>query len=336
MDSILAQDEVNALLNAMKAGGLDDEDGDSTDAVSYVPYDLTSNQRVIRGNLPALEILAERQARRHRNSLSGFAKRVVEVSYRATEFVRFGDLQSALTSPVCLSLVRLAPLSGTCALIYDMNFLFAVLDAVFGGRGNFDVATDRELTTVENRFVERIARVLLTDIEHAWASVEQIRGDFQRVESNPRLLNIAVAGDVMARIEFDVDLEGKSHTTLALVMPYNALQPLHGKLASAFQSEHDENDESWKSKIVGHLLTVPVETVAVLGTKQMGLSEISNLKAGDILQLDADARAPIDLRLGGRAVTRGTPDVVGGSVSLRLTDELSGPPKPTSSVRVDP
>ena len=70
-DPVLGQDEVNALLDAIKMGGLSEEE--EQQAASAKAYDLTSNHRVVRGRMPALEIINDRQARLHRGSLSTIA-----------------------------------------------------------------------------------------------------------------------------------------------------------------------------------------------------------------------------------------------------------------------
>ena len=64
MAQVLSQDEVDALLNAVNEGDLEEESGsDSKQPVEYgekideniQPYDLTNQDRVIRGRMPILE-----------------------------------------------------------------------------------------------------------------------------------------------------------------------------------------------------------------------------------------------------------------------------------------
>ena len=77
MAQVLSQDEVDALLNAVNDGDVDEAEGegegfdlDEMDE-NIQPYDLTNQDRVIRGRMPILEIIYERFIRSFRVSLDG-------------------------------------------------------------------------------------------------------------------------------------------------------------------------------------------------------------------------------------------------------------------------
>ena len=65
MSQVLSQGEVDALLKGI-AGGDDEEDFDMPDMDdnAVIPYDLTSQDRIIRGRMPTLEIIHDRFVRR--------------------------------------------------------------------------------------------------------------------------------------------------------------------------------------------------------------------------------------------------------------------------------
>ena len=57
MGSVLAQDEVDALLAGVASDEIDiEEDEDEYDPSEVVPFDLTAQDRIIRGRMPTLEI----------------------------------------------------------------------------------------------------------------------------------------------------------------------------------------------------------------------------------------------------------------------------------------
>ena len=83
MAQVLSQDEVDALLNAV--GDSDDQivdtgDFASDDDVSIQAYDLTNQDRVIRGRMPILEIIYERFIRSFRVSLSNSLRKISSIS----------------------------------------------------------------------------------------------------------------------------------------------------------------------------------------------------------------------------------------------------------------
>ena len=84
MAQVLSQDEVDALLNAVNDGDADDlldEGGaggfgaDEEDD-NIQTYDLTNQDRVIRGRMPILEIIYERFIRSFRVSLSNSLRKI--------------------------------------------------------------------------------------------------------------------------------------------------------------------------------------------------------------------------------------------------------------------
>lgn len=324
-DPILGQNEVNALLDAIKMGGLADDD--EFDGVPQaVAYDLTSNQRVVRGRMPALEIVNDRQARLHRSSLSAIARRVVDIAYRSTSLLRFGEIQANLPSPSCVSIVQLAPLTGFSAVAFETKFLFSILDILFGGPG--DGSSKRsvgDLTAVEIRLTRRLVDAILADMERAWAPLIRVRGEFIRTESNPRFVTIAAPGDVMVEIAYDVEVENLVTSSLSVLIPYASLQPYRSRLSSVLAGDNSADKDEWAGAIEEHVLEVDVETVGVLGTTRLGLREILALEPGRVIKLTSDAHNPVALAVQRVAVAHGHPEIVGGNVALRLTEPVMGP-----------
>ena len=81
MAQVLSQDEVDALLSAV--GDSDESDlnfgtteSDEDDDLGVQSYDLTNQDRVIRGRMPILEIIYERFIRSFRVSLSNSLRKI--------------------------------------------------------------------------------------------------------------------------------------------------------------------------------------------------------------------------------------------------------------------
>jgi len=325
-DPILGQNEVNALLDAIKMGGLADDVDVAPGASAAVSYALTSNQRVVRGRMPALEIVNDRQARLHRGSLSAIARRVVDVSYRSTSLVRFGEVQANLPNPTCVSIVQISPLAGFAAVAFDTSMLYSILDILFGGPGSgHKKRAVGDLTAVEIRLSRRLVDAILADLERAWQPLLRVRGEFVRTESNPRFVTIAAPGDVMVEITYDYELERILTGTLSILIPYAALQPYRSRLSSVLAGEQTGERNEWLEAITEHVLDVEVEATGILGTTRLGLADILRLAPGDVLKLNTDAAAPVAITVERTPVAQGLPEVVGGNIALRLTEPVMGP-----------
>lgn len=65
--------------------------------------------------------------------------------------------------------------------------------------------------------------------------------------------------------------------------------------------------------------SVEVEIEALLGSARMTVAELTALKPGAVVELDAQLNAPVELRLNGVAVAHGELVAVGEKFGVRLT-----------------
>jgi len=80
MEDILSQDEVDALLKGMGGGDVETENDDSSDGAVATVYDFTNQERIVRGRLPALDIINERFARGFQRNFNEMIMSSVEVT----------------------------------------------------------------------------------------------------------------------------------------------------------------------------------------------------------------------------------------------------------------
>lgn len=83
---------------------------------------------------------------------------------------------------------------------------------------------------------------------------------------------------------------------------------------------------------VSLLLDVELETSLRFGSREMPLSEVLDLGAGDVVELDRYISDPVDLLVGDKIVARGEVVLVNGSFGLRVL-EVAEPRKCLESIR---
>jgi flagellar motor switch protein FliN len=80
------------------------------------------------------------------------------------------------------------------------------------------------------------------------------------------------------------------------------------------------------------LLDVELDATLRFGCREMALSEILDLGAGDVVELDRHISDPVDLVVGDKIVARGEAVLVNGNFGLRIT-EVATPRKRLESIR---
>jgi flagellar motor switch protein FliN len=80
------------------------------------------------------------------------------------------------------------------------------------------------------------------------------------------------------------------------------------------------------------LLDIELEATLRFGCRELPLSEILDLGAGDVVELDRHITDPVDLIVGDKIVARGEVVLVNGNFGLRVT-EVEAPRKRLESIR---
>ena len=120
---ILSQDEIDALLDGVDEGELDTEEGTPV-AGEVESVNLASQDRIIRGRMPTLEMVNERFARYIRVGIFNMLRRSAEISVKGVEMLKFKEYMRTLSVPASLNLISIKPLRGTGRLVLDARMVF--------------------------------------------------------------------------------------------------------------------------------------------------------------------------------------------------------------------
>lgn len=283
MQDLLSQDEIDALLHGVGDGEVETETGLSPDGVSH--YDLSSQDRIVRGRMPTLEIISERFARYTRISLFSFLRKSADVAVGGVQILKFSEYLYSLQVPTSLNLVRLKPLRGTALFIFDAKLVFKLVDSFFGGEGRHVKIEGREFTPTENRVVQIVLEKAFEDMEEAWAPVHPINFEYLGSEVNPSLANIVSPSEVVVVNTFHVELEGGGGD-IHLTIPYSTLEPIRELLDTGVQNDPEEADERWSTAMREDVMMANIKLESRLLKHKMSLRNLTKLKAGDVIMVD--------------------------------------------------
>lgn len=283
-ESFLSQDEVDALLKGV-TGETDDAPAEDLDATGVRPYNLATQERIVRGRMPTLEIINERFARQLRIGLYNFLRRGVEISVGPVKVSKYSEFIRNLVVPTNLNLVQFKPLRGTALVIFNPDLVFLMVDNLFGGDGRFHTRIEgRDFTQTEHRIIQRALGIVFECYARSWEPVYPIAFEFMRSEMNTQFANIATPNEVVVHITFSIEL-GQNSGEMHFCLPYSMIEPIKDLLTSSLQAENLEVDKRWLRLMRQQVQLAEVELVADLGTARVSLRDIINLKAGDVIPL---------------------------------------------------
>ena len=292
INDLLSQDEIDALLHGVDSGAVSTEP-EPVDPGTARTYDFASQDRIIRGRMPTLEMVNERFVRLWRIGLFSLIRRSADLSVRGIDLVKFGDYMHSLYVPTNLNLIRFKPLRGMGLIVFEPKLVFTVVDNFFGGDGRYPTRIEgREFTPTEMRVLQLLLKQTFTDLVEAWAPVMDVEFEYINSEINPHFANIVTPREYVVVSRFHVELEGgggEIHVTL----PYSMLEPIRELLDAGIQSDRIDRDESWNSTLREQLMLAEVTVSSVLASKRIDLRQLTRLKVGDILPIELPPQIPV-------------------------------------------
>lgn len=341
MNQVLSQSEVDALLAAVSEGDLGSSESGSSNNGNVankagagpakedkvvVTYDLTSQDRIIRGRLPQLEVIYEKFMRSFRVSLSSALRKIASLTLASTDFLKFGEFINTLPMPTCMSVLRFQHLRGSALLVIESKLAYALVDSFFGGADRpYTKIEGKDFTQIELSIVRKVVDLAIDDMEAAWESVEKIGCSFVRTEVNPQFVGIVPPTDVVIASTFDVELEN-ANGTITIVIPYSTIEPIKQKLSSGFQVESDQTDKKlWTTIIRDQLMETDMNIKVDLGETHITLNDLMNLKVGDVIPLDQDSTGEFDVQVEGVKKFKGYYGIHHGSVAMQVTRPVEKP-----------
>lgn len=318
MDKILSQEEVDALLRGISDGQIETKKMDAPDPSGVREYDLTNQDRIIRGRMPGLEMANERFARMFRTSLSGLLRKVVSVSCISVDTLKFGEFMKTLPLPTSLHLFRMDPLRGSAFVVIESKLIFVLVDILFGGAGKEPYRIEgREFTAIENRLIKKVVLAVLADMEKAWQALMEVKFIYQMSEVNPQFVQVVPPADVVVVVNFEIEMEYTSGI-LSLCIPYSTLEPIRERLECGLLSEQRETDREWSRRIFHALREAQVEAVVELGRTQIKTRKVVELKKGDVIVLDNGSLDPLDVFVEGVLKFKAHPGTHKGSLAVQI------------------
>ena len=320
MGQVLSEGEVDALLKGVGEGEVPVETDQLDDVSGVTAYDLTSQEKIIAGRLPTLDIINQMFSRLFRQSFSGMLRKAVEVNAVSTDTVKFGEFLRSLPSPSSLHIFRMEPLRGHGLMIIESKLVSAIVDTFFGGSTSKEmVIADRDFSGIEIRMTKNVVSAALEDLEKAWKPVHEVNTTYVRSEVNPQFAAIVPPTDIVLVIVFEIDLEFTSGS-VTISIPYAAIEPIMPKLKATFQSEEQEVDRVWVNRVRQEMLNTEVEVVAELGTTDITPERLVQLKAGDTIMLGNDVTDPLVVKVEGMPKVKGFPGVSRGLKAIQVTE----------------
>lgn len=291
-ESFLSQEEVDALLEGV-TGESQKSVEETTDNGEVRNYNISSQERIVRGRMPTMEIVNERFARNLRQGLFNFIRRSPEISVGPVSVQRYSAFLRELAVPTNFNIVAIRPLRGSGMIVCEPSLVFGVIDTLFGGIGKFQTRIEgRDFSATEQRVINRLVEVITEEYKKAWVGIYPLELDYQRSEMQPQFVTIATPSEIVISTSFQLEI-GDIAGSIHFCFPYSTMEPIRDVLYSSTQGDSVEVDKRWVNVLTREIQAAEVELVAHLATAEATVERLMALKKGDFIELEREPRIQV-------------------------------------------
>ncbi|MEZ5644583.1 MAG: flagellar motor switch protein FliM [Burkholderiaceae bacterium] len=284
-DSLLSQDEIDALLEGVtgESQKLAKED---IPVGAIRDYNLASQERIVRGRMPTMEVVNERFSRNLRLGLFNFIRRSPEISVGAVQVQKYNAFLRELVVPTNFNIMAIRPLRGNGLVVCEPTLLFGVIDSLFGGNGKFHTRIEgRDFSATEQRVITRLVDVVAEEYKKAWVGVYPLELVYQRSEMQPQFATIATPSEIVVSTSFTLEI-GDLTGSLHICIPYATLEPIRDVLYSSVQGDAIEVDRRWVKVLSHEIQAAELTMVAELARTDATVEQLLAMQVGDFIELD--------------------------------------------------
>jgi flagellar motor switch protein FliM len=320
-EQILSQDEVDALLQGI-TGESQKLEAEEQPTGAVRSYDLASQERIVRGRMPTMEIINERFARNIRVGLFNLIRRSPEISIGGIKVQKFSAFLREIVVPTNFNIMSVKPLRGSGLIVCDPSIVFTVIDALFGGAGKFHARIEgRDFSATELRVIMRLVDVITTEYRKAWQGIYPLELEYQRSEMQPQFANIATPSEIVVSTSFTIEV-GDVTGSIYICIPYSTLEPIRDSLYSSMVGDSAEPDRRWVNLMKSQIQSAEVELVAELAHAPATVEQLLAFKPGDFIELDLDPQ--IEAKVDGVPVYACNYGTSNGKYSIKIDRLLTG------------
>lgn len=314
--NVLDQAEIDSLLGNAFMPDSTSESGGGLERI--IGSGLVTYER-----LPMLEVVFDRLMRIVSTTLRNFTNDNVEVSIDGISSMRFGDYLNSAPASCIYAVFKAEEWENYGLMVVDSALTYSMVDVLLGGARNprpLNVE-GRLHTTIERSLIEKMVRLVLTDLTIGFDPICAVNFKFERLEISARFAAISRASNAvfLARMRVEMDDRGGN---IDVVLPYATLEPVRDLLLQQFMGEKFGRDSIWETHLAEKLRDTEVCLEAVLAEQSMKLSEIVDLKPGSVIVLDRQMDDPASLRCGEVPMFTGKIGRKKKQMAIRIEEDL--------------
>lgn len=325
---VLSQEEIDALLHSVEGGDVSESREDENlsessleaEGVHIRKVNFSTQERIVKGQLPVLDKIHDRVARLFAADIYQLTGKDFEIRQEPLVIQRCPDFIQKLPNPSMMTAYRFRPLRGKALVIFDSILVYDLVDYYFGGSTQFMAQKERaDFSATELRVMETVSKKLIGHLLEAWKPIMAISIVKINDETNPQLINVGEANDMLLITRFSIDF-GKESGAFYIVLPYSLLEPVKQQLELGATRPDEEIDPDWIKSLRAELMNVNLLLSASMTETQSTLGKVMDWQAGDFIPLEASEIVEVNIE--GKPSFKATLGTAGDKRALKILQRM--------------
>jgi len=325
MTEVLSQDEIDQLLTAISAGDTETEDFRPVNDTRKIKiYDFKRPDKFSKEQIRTVSIMHETFARLTTTALSAQLRSMAHVHVASVDQLTYEEFIRSIPTPTTLAVINMDPLKGNAILEIDPSVTFSIIDRLFGGTGQ-GTKVQRDLTDIEQSVMEGIIVRILANMREAWTQVIDLRPRLGQIETNPQFAQIVPPSEMVVLVTLETKV-GEEEGMMNFCIPYITIEPIISKLSSQFwfSSVRRSSTTQYMGVLKEKLSTVDMDVVAEIGTINLPVRDVLNIRVGDVVRLsNVRVGDPFTLSVGNKKKFLCQAGVIGKKVAVQVLKKLA-------------
>ena len=324
MNEVLSQDEIDQLLTAISSGDVETEElAQPTESRKIKIYDFKRPDKFSKEQIRTVSIMHETFARLTTTALSAQLRSLVQVHVASVDQLTYEEFIRSIPNPTTLGVINMDPLKGSAILEVDPAITFAIIDRLFGGKGEGTKVT-RDLTDIETTVMEGIIVRILGNMREAWSQVIDLRPRLGQIETNPQFAQIVPPSEMVVLVTLETKV-GEVEGMMNFCIPYLTIEPIISKLSAQYWYSSVRRGATTENLNIlrERLSTIAVPMIVEIGLMDLTVREVLSLNLGDVIRLpEANINESMALRVGDRKKFWCKPGQIGNKLAVQVTGKI--------------
>ena len=245
----------------------------------------------------------------------------VEIEIVSVDQLTYEEFVRSMPSPISVGVFEFEPLSGQILLGISFEVLSCIVNRMLGGVGSID-SQSRELTDIEKALAKKVINIIIQSLEDSWNTIIPVTGKFISLDDNYQSIQVATAGEIVALLTFEVQIQGKHFGLFSICFPYPVLETVLGHLSTQhiFQTKGLVATNEERLKMISKLNSSNVDLRVQFGSCSITLDDFLQLTEGDIIKLDNKVEDDLIVKVNGEKKFFARPGTIKDNVCVKITE----------------